>query len=282
MGNRQIANAWVVSGSNFIGQGRYEDAVRCFLKALELDPQIYPQIPVAFRNRSEIAKFINEVPLQRQVEIERKRRLEELETIKRREQQVERVEHLKELQIKRREEVERIKLQEERIRLDFNSNLSQVIREIEQCADEKPCPKCNELEVFIVSLSPNARSLLARCKHCQYEYRIKMEPVDSQNIIYLFNSFMERRDSFSDTKNTLPVWQMKIIQRRTVNQRTPIPSDVKRAVWKRDGGKCVNCGSEVDLEYDHIIPVAKGGSSTVQNIQILCKTCNRRKHASIS
>ena len=92
---------------------------------------------------------------------------------------------------------------------------------------------------------------------------------------------MERRDSFSDTKNTLPAWQMKLIPRRTANQRTPIPSDVKRAVWKRDGGRCVNCGSEVDLEYDHIIPVAKGGSSTVQNIQILCMTCNRKKHASI-
>jgi 5-methylcytosine-specific restriction endonuclease McrA len=74
---------------------------------------------------------------------------------------------------------------------------------------------------------------------------------------------------------------MEMIKRQSTNQRKPIPSSVKKAVWKRDGGKCVNCGSDVDIEYDHIIPVVKGGSSTIQNIQILCKKCNRKKHASI-
>ncbi|MDQ3006278.1 MAG: HNH endonuclease [Chloroflexota bacterium] len=264
MGNRQIANAWVVSGNNFIDKGRYKDALRCFLKALELDPYIYPQIPIAFRKRAEIVKFINELPLRHQEEIERIIRQKEFE------------------RKKRQEEIERIRRQEESKRVAFNDNLSQLIHEIEACADEKPCPKCNEIEVFILSLSPNVRSLLARCKHCQHEYRIKMGPIDPQKVISLFSSFMEGRDTFSDTRDSVPVWQMKIIQRRATNQRTSIPSDVKKAVWKRDGGKCVNCRSEVDLEYDHVIPVAKGGSSTVQNIQILCKKCNRKKHASIS
>ena len=48
-------------------------------------------------------------------------------------------------------------------------------------------------------------------------------------------------------------------------------------VWQRDEGKCVRCGSNERLEYDHIIPVSKGGSSTKRNIQLLCELCNRSK-----
>jgi len=59
--------------------------------------------------------------------------------------------------------------------------------------------------------------------------------------------------------------------------REPIPEDVKTAVWQRDGGRCQRCGSNVDLEFDHIIPLAMGGSNTVRNLQLLCATCNREK-----
>jgi hypothetical protein len=60
-----------------------------------------------------------------------------------------------------------------------------------------------------------------------------------------------------------------------------IPSEVKMNVWRRDQGKCVQCGSKENLEYDHIIPVSKGGSNTERNIQLLCQTCNRKKAAGI-
>ena len=60
-------------------------------------------------------------------------------------------------------------------------------------------------------------------------------------------------------------------------KRNPIPEDVKLLVWARDGGHCVRCGSDQELHFDHIIPVAKGGSNTAENIQILCQTCNLKK-----
>lgn len=61
-------------------------------------------------------------------------------------------------------------------------------------------------------------------------------------------------------------------------RRETIPQDVKDKVWQRDNGMCVECGSKEKLEFDHIIPFSKGGSSTYRNVQLLCEPCNRKKH----
>jgi len=58
-----------------------------------------------------------------------------------------------------------------------------------------------------------------------------------------------------------------------------IPTSVKLEVWKRDQGRCRECGSTDNLHFDHIIPYSKGGSSlTAENIQLLCARHNFMKH----
>lgn len=57
-----------------------------------------------------------------------------------------------------------------------------------------------------------------------------------------------------------------------------IPTDVKVAVWARDKGRCVKCGAEDNLHFDHDLPFSKGGTSlTAANVKILCVKCNLSK-----
>jgi len=62
---------------------------------------------------------------------------------------------------------------------------------------------------------------------------------------------------------------------RDVDQTRLIPTPVKLEVWKRDRGRCVECGGTTNLHFDHIIPYSRGGSSLVsENIQLLCARHN--------
>ena len=65
-------------------------------------------------------------------------------------------------------------------------------------------------------------------------------------------------------------------------RRERIPKEVRAFAWQRDDGRCTSCGAEDDLQFDHIIPVARGGGNAVANIQILCGDCNRLKSDSIA
>ncbi|WP_328392004.1 TerD family protein [Nocardia sp. NBC_00416] len=60
-----------------------------------------------------------------------------------------------------------------------------------------------------------------------------------------------------------------------------ISQEVKAEVWQRDGGRCVECGDSHYLEFDHIIPLSRGGATSASNLQILCRGCNRTKGANI-
>jgi 5-methylcytosine-specific restriction endonuclease McrA len=61
-----------------------------------------------------------------------------------------------------------------------------------------------------------------------------------------------------------------------------IPAAVRRAVAERDGHRCTfvsasgtRCPSCRTLEFDHIEPVARGGSSTVDNLRLRCRAHNQ-------
>jgi len=59
-----------------------------------------------------------------------------------------------------------------------------------------------------------------------------------------------------------------------------IPKAIRQAVLIRDNNRCVKCGSQKDLQFDHILAIANEGSNEVDNVQLLCKRCNLDKGVS--
>lgn len=62
-------------------------------------------------------------------------------------------------------------------------------------------------------------------------------------------------------------------QSKFITPNRTIPSDVKMYVWRRDGGRCVECGSTDDLVFEHITPISQGGGNTPDNLRLVCRDC---------
>lgn len=68
-------------------------------------------------------------------------------------------------------------------------------------------------------------------------------------------------------------------------QRINLPPEVRKYVFERDNYQCQSC-QKVDLtaknlQVDHIIPLAQGGTNDMSNFQTLCAKCNREKSAKL-
>ena len=63
--------------------------------------------------------------------------------------------------------------------------------------------------------------------------------------------------------------------------RQSIPRKLRHQVFQRDNYRCRECGAtnkQTRLHVDHIVPVAKGGTNDLSNLQTLCEACNRAKY----
>ena len=189
--------------------------------------------------------------------------------------------------------------------LDVRSHLMRSVQELqgmlggteaEECIRElteivrtaflvKSCPRCHENKMALIEVSPNARSIEYACTYCGRRQRAAANNPDAQRVKWLerfivavlgkawFRTVMDGyRCTFSTPEAMLPY------ERPT---RELIPHAIRGQVWRRDNGRCVQCGSRENLQFDHIIPVSEGGATTAHNLQLLCQSCNLSKGAKI-
>lgn len=95
-----------------------------------------------------------------------------------------------------------------------------------------------------------------------------------------FLSACEAFKSFHDGK----ISREQLLRGRSEGQaRRTIPLKDRWATQKRDNYRCTKCGASpstdhtVELDVDHIIPVARGGTNDPANLQTLCRRCNQGK-----
>lgn len=66
---------------------------------------------------------------------------------------------------------------------------------------------------------------------------------------------------------------------RKVKAAGTISREALDAIEARFGSECLSCRSTALLQWDHVIPLARGGAHCIANLQRLCRGCNERKQA---
>ena len=190
-----------------------------------------------------------------------------------------------------------LKLEEKR--LEFNSFIDQYeiekndfVEKIQKLFPIPSCPRCGNLDFMVKEFNPHFTGVKLHCTHCEKVFWVKNISSIRNDLENLYTTILDKYTEIcnkeyyifgsSDVSNSIYV-STSTLGKKNKNQktRTTIPKNVKMEVWQRDGGKCVQCGSNENLEYDHIIPFSKGGANTTRNLQLLCESCNRSKGAKI-
>lgn len=175
---------------------------------------------------------------------------------------------------------------------------------IEELREITPiCSKCNNNNYTIWHL--DSTIITSKCDNCNKLYTINNHLVEKVNKYYYQYLELESyckliqkkinivwkqfKFDYSEFQHDTPKYRgikyqalgfqvTELIKDDSLDKKSRrISQKVKDKVWRRDEGKCVECGSNENLEFDHIIPFSKGGANTYRNIQLLCQNCNRIK-----
>ena len=174
------------------------------------------------------------------------------------------------------------------------------------CTD---CQSTKELQAFSSSFDKNQqkRYYRSRCKACTSKKNAERLRFRYENDASYRKSLKDYREK---NKEKVRSWKQAEYERhsdsyikrankwrdanRAVVRQVKKRYKAKRSEWELNGSftqkewdnlvaeyehRCLRCGrDDVELTQDHVIPLSRGGSNTIDNIQPLCSPCNSKKH----
>lgn len=98
---------------------------------------------------------------------------------------------------------------------------------------------------------------------------------------YVHLGFVDQAVGFviSEAEDMFPAADEPKVPRSAIKAK--IPASLRTEVYERDAYRCVTCGGHTALSLDHIIPESKGGPTTSENLQTMCRPCNSSKGVSM-
>jgi len=139
-------------------------------------------------------------------------------------------------------------------------------------SETRTCKRCGTL-----FSTPKSRIEKGRGVYCSPQcYWVDMEVPEALQKV-------ARREYVRKYRREHPEWAAAVKHRRRVAESSSGHFTAREwaAVKVRQNHQCAACGKsapEIKLTVDHIIPISKGGSNNIDNIQGLCRSCNSRKH----
>ena len=136
----------------------------------------------------------------------------------------------------------------------------------------KVCTKCKTFKA-LNDYSTNKKSRDGKHSWCR--------PCVAEGVRISIRKNPEKRTGNSWAKKNREMNAAKSRRRRTKLRGAKtyliLPKEIKRLY----NSVCVGCGSAENIAMDHIIPVSRGGTHSIGNIQPLCKTCNSSKNSKL-
>lgn len=150
------------------------------------------------------------------------------------------------------------------------------------------------------SISGEIPALIKRFSAKKLEANLGFEPVDFSTLYfpkYIFKYVSSGGNTSTEYDIVMDIENLnrfvvflseKIkFKKSAAGQRALMTSKLRQYIKERDHFTCKQCGISLEqephllLEIDHIVPVAKGGLTTEDNLQTLCWRCNRSKGSKI-
>lgn len=114
-------------------------------------------------------------------------------------------------------------------------------------------------------------------KYCRFHYRYGLDLKESETQRIFPDGNIEFLDLFTNQSVRREITRTVYTKVKSDAERQIQTVSTRTIVYRRDGYKCLSCGSQKELTLDHIVPKSIGGTNHKNNLQTLCKPCNQKK-----